>query len=87
MFLLPKVTPEVCSVVDEFIKNVDKDFANAKDCDFYELYQALTLDTICKTGMGVDFKIQNDIENSNILKQVKVMLSFHIDLVSVVVRE
>ncbi|XP_003744550.1 cytochrome P450 3A56 [Galendromus occidentalis] len=82
---LKKVTPEVSSAADEFMKNVDRHFAEDAECDFYELFQALTLDTICKTGMGVDFEIQSNIDNSAILRQVKMMLAYQIDLILLII--
>lgn len=80
-----QVTPEVCASVDKFMKNIDKDFKSSTECDIYELYQALTLDTICRTGMGVDFRVQDDIENSKLLKQVKAMFAFPYNLFVVVI--
>ena len=77
----------MCASVDKFMKNVDKDFDSSSECDIYELFQALTLDTICKTGMGVDFGVQDDVENSKILKHVKSIFSFPFNLLLVVIGE
>lgn len=62
------------AVIDDFMTNVDKAYASeGHSVEMYDLYQALTLDTICGVAMGVDFQVQKDIANSKLLKRVKAM--------------
>ncbi|XP_028967635.1 cytochrome P450 3A31 [Galendromus occidentalis] len=82
---LKQLNPEVCSIVDGFLKNIDTEFANSNEFNIYELYQALTLETICKTGMGVDFGIQEDIKNSKILDSSRLIFTQKFNLVGVII--
>lgn len=69
------------------MKNIDAEFANSNEFNIYELYQALTLDTICRTGMGVDFGIQKDIKNSKILDASRVIFTNKFNLLGVIISE
>ena len=73
--------------VDNFMKNVDSAFKNSAQCGIHDCYRALTLDTICKVGLGVDFKIQDDHKNSTYLRQAEVLLSLPLDWVVVIASE
>lgn len=74
-------------MVDEFIVNVGDYTANSKECDLYLLYQGLTLDTICKSAMGVNFDIQKNLETDKLLKQVRSMLAFGMNVVVILIGE
>ena len=67
--------------------NIDDCYTNGTECDINNLLQALTLDTICRVGMGVDFGVQKDVTNSELLKKVKIMVSFPMGLLAVVLCE
>lgn len=69
------------------MKNIDDCFINSRECDIYGLLQALTLDTICRVGMGVDFGVQKDVANSELLKQIRIMVSFPLGLMAVILRK
>ena len=77
----------MCSCVDSFMKNVDEASQNSSELKIYDCYQALTLDTICKIGMGVDFEVQSEISSSKYLRQMRAILSMTIDLYTVVFGE
>lgn len=66
----------MCACVDKFMENVDEDFIKSpkSECVIYNCYRALTLDTICRIGMGLDLKIQKDCQNSKYLKEVESMM-------------
>ncbi|XP_028968770.1 cytochrome P450 3A5 [Galendromus occidentalis] len=81
---LKQIAPEMCTSVDLFMENVGSCFIEGKECDIYELLQALTLDTICRVGMGVDFGVQKDVANSKLLKQVKIMTSFPLTFMALI---
>ncbi|OQR74338.1 thromboxane-A synthase-like [Tropilaelaps mercedesae] len=81
---LKQLSPEVERVVDGFMDNVHKEFASrGRSVDIYELYQALTLETICHTALGVDYDIQSDVANSKILQKVKVVFTLDFNLLSI----
>lgn len=70
------------------MKNLEKEFKSSnQDVDLYEYYQALTLDTICRTALGVKYEIQNNIEHSEILRHVKVLFSNKMNLLTVLFGE
>ena len=74
-------------MVDEFIRNVDEYHDQSKECDMYFLYQGFTLDTICKSAMGVNFEIQKNLETDKLLKQVRSMLAFGMNVVVILIGE
>ncbi|OQR74337.1 cytochrome P450 3A31-like [Tropilaelaps mercedesae] len=81
---LKQLSPEVGRVVDGFMDNVHKEFASGgRSVDIYQLYQALTLETICHTALGVDYGIQKDVANSKILQKVKVVFTLNFNLLSI----
>lgn len=70
-------------IVDGFVSNVDKVYeSGARSIELYILYQALTLETICQTAMGVDFAVQKDVANSKLLKHIRIIFSVSITLIS-----
>ncbi|OQR72996.1 thromboxane-A synthase-like [Tropilaelaps mercedesae] len=82
-WITPKndIAPEMSRIIDEFMENVDKAYATeGRVEEMYDLYQALTLDTICRTALGVGFGVQKDIANSKLLKQLKMIFSIGLNL-------
>ena len=71
--------------VDGFMENVDKNVGNSAESNLYDLYQALTLDTICKIGLGVDYRVQKDFKNSRALRRTRAILSMKVNLAFVAV--
>lgn len=83
-----QLAPEVSIVTEDFMKNLEKEFNSSnQDVDLYEYYQALTLDTICRTALGVKYEIQNNIEHSEILRHVKVLFSNNMNVLTVLFGE
>lgn len=74
---LKQLSPEVAHFVDDFIANVAVSSESGAEFDIYELYQALTLDTICRSAMGVNFGIQKDVANSEILQELKAIFELN----------
>ncbi|XP_003745699.1 cytochrome P450 3A6-like [Galendromus occidentalis] len=72
---LKQLCPEVIHIVDDFMENVDAAHVNGKEFDMYELYKGLTLDTICRSALGVDFEIQKNIAESRILHAIKALFN------------
>lgn len=68
---LKALNAEVIAVVDQFMDNVAG--FEGKEIEIYSYIQALTMDTICKTALGVDYDIQKDVPNHPILVQAKIM--------------
>lgn len=83
--LLPfQLSPEIGKIVDEFMTNVDAAYdTNDRSVEIYSLYQALTADIISRSAMGVDFGVQKDIENSELLKHMKQVFSTGMPLIAI----
>lgn len=83
-----QLSSEVEGIVDEFMDNVHKAFASGgRSVDMYEFYQALTLETICRSAMGADFRVQKDIAKSKILHDVKSFFSLNLNILFVLFRK
>ena len=65
------------------MQKLDEDSRKCFESEIYEHYQSLTLDSICKIGMGLDLKIQKDGKYSKYVKAAKAMihLPVHISMV------
>ncbi|OQR66534.1 cytochrome P450 3A4-like [Tropilaelaps mercedesae] len=68
---LKALTAEMSLIVDEFIENVTNH--NGAKVEIYPYLQALTIDVICKTALGVDYAIQQNPRGHPLLLQVKAM--------------
>ncbi|OQR76313.1 thromboxane-A synthase-like, partial [Tropilaelaps mercedesae] len=78
---LKQLSPEIVKIADEFMENVDKAYASGgRSVEMYDLYQALTAETICRTAMGVDFGMQKDIEGNKLLRDMKVVFQIGLPL-------
>ena len=65
------------------MQKLDADSSKSSECEIYEHYQSLTLDTICKIGMGLDLNIQKDGKYSKYVRAAKaiIYLPVHISMV------
>lgn len=67
------------NVIDEFIASVESACEHDQEIEMYQLVQALTLDVICRTALGVNYGLQKDLRHP-ILGRAKAFFDIKIDL-------
>ncbi|XP_077558401.1 thromboxane-A synthase-like isoform X3 [Haemaphysalis longicornis] len=61
---LKMLTPGVVSSVREFEATIDEYARSGEEFEIGDLYQALTLDVICRSAMGIEYHIQKNPQHS-----------------------
>jgi hypothetical protein len=77
----------MCSRIDDFIKNLDEDLKNSTEFDMHDNYQALTLDTICTLGMGLNHGVQKNFKKSEVLRRVRAIVNAPMNILLVLGRK
>ncbi|XP_022709023.1 cytochrome P450 3A14-like [Varroa jacobsoni] len=65
---LKTVTNGVSEIVDEFQELLEKAAANGQPIDIYRAFQTLTLDTICRTALGVNYGVLKNPDHPVLLR-------------------
>ncbi|XP_003743686.1 cytochrome P450 3A4 [Galendromus occidentalis] len=79
---LKALNPEVAAIVDEFMENVEKH--ENKDMEISSYYQALTMDTICKSALGADFGIQKHGPSHPLVVAAKALFDAHSSIIQTI---
>lgn len=72
-------------IVDEFIDAAGKACQRDEEVEFYELAQALTLDVISRTALGVNYGLQKNLEHP-MLSRARAFFDARLDLLFLLTR-